>query len=176
MQTHINLCCLCKLLVGTSCYKLSGFHPCVSDLIVVLQQLDGCWLQQYLHLHDCWHCSPGMNLASNTQIGSILLYFNATASVLFLILLEISFKNISPCKTRWHWEHVWNKKLVALVGISLDFPFSSASLCVSEPHVPVPALTPCLCVCLSVIWPPLPYSPSTSTTIVVLSASSPPLH
>lgn len=32
-----------------------------------------------------------MNLASNTQIGSILSHFNAIASVLFLILLEICY-------------------------------------------------------------------------------------
>ncbi len=34
------------------------------------------------------------------------------------------------------------------------FPLSTASLCVSEPHIPVPALTPCLSVCLSVCQGP----------------------
>lgn len=52
--------------------------------------------------------------------------------------------------------------------------FKHTSLCVSEPLYPVPALTPCLSVCLSVHHlGPLSHSPLIST-IAVLSASSPP--
>lgn len=61
------------------------------------------------------------------------------------------------------------------LGISVHFPLSTASLCVSEPHIPVPALTPCLSVCLSSCPPPTLLSPPPQPSSCFLHPHHPPL-